>query len=382
MEKSAATATGRLEFLDLVRGVFLLVMVEGHTLRALLDPAIKSTAAFQYHELIHNLPGPAFLFASGVAFVYSTRAQWDSYRRWGPKLRRRLSRWLAVLAIGYGLQLTYATLRRTLSETTPEQFAFLVSLNILQCICLSLILLQVLAMVVPEMKWFFNVAALGSIVIAFATPFAWDIGREWPVWLASLVSGRTRSAFPLFPYAGFALAGAAWGYQHALARERDEEAAFLRRSAWFCVWLCLGSVAVALAPLPQIYSDFWYTSPLFFFLRVGILGLLTIGARHAETRLMPRFRELLAIIGKESLLIYVVHLIVLYGSAFNPDTNLVKVAGRAQPLAESLLIWLIFTAAMVLLGVWWSWWKRGREWEVRGAKWMLAGYFAYRSFFS
>jgi hypothetical protein len=60
----------------------------------------------------------------------------------------------------------------------------------------------------------------------------------------------------------------------------------------------------------------------------------------------------------------------------------VKVAGRAQPLAESLLIWLIFTAAMVLLGVWWSWWKRGREWQVRVLRWMLAGYFAYRSFFS
>ena len=378
METRAASATGRVEFLDLVRGVFILIMVEGHTLRALLDPATKASAAFQYHELIHNLPGPAFLFASGAAFVYSTRPQWDSYRRWGPKLWRRLSRWLAVLVIGYGLQLTHATLRRTLSETTPEQFAFLVSLNILQCICLSLILLQVGALAVPEMRWFFRIAVLAAIVIAFATPFAWDAGREWPVWLGSLVSGRTRSIFPLFPYTGFALAGAAWGYQHALARERNEEAAFLRRSARFCVWLCLGSVAAALAPLPQVYSDFWYTSPLFFFLRVGILGLLTIGARHAETRLVPKLRELLAIIGKESLLIYVAHLLVLYGSAFNPDANLAKVVGSPLPLAEGLLVWLIFTAAMVSLGVWWNWWKRGREWEVGALKWTLAGYFAYR----
>jgi len=34
MEKPTAFSPGRLEFLDLVRGVFLLIMIEGHTLRA------------------------------------------------------------------------------------------------------------------------------------------------------------------------------------------------------------------------------------------------------------------------------------------------------------------------------------------------------------
>jgi hypothetical protein len=36
---------------------------------------------------------------------------------------------------------------------------------------------------------------------------------------------------------------------------------------------------------------------------------------------------------------------------------------------------------MVLLGLWWDWWKRNREREARGLKWLLAGYCAYRLIF-
>jgi fucose 4-O-acetylase-like acetyltransferase len=241
--------------------------------------------------------------------------------------------------------------------------------------------LQIVALAVPEMGWLFRGAVLASIVIALATPFAWQGGGDWPVWIGSLVSGRTRSVFPLFPYAAFTLAGAAWGYRHALARERGEEGSFLSRSTWLCILLCLGSLAIAALPLPEIYSDFWYTSPLFLSLRIGILALLAIGARRAETWIPQRLRRVLVIIGKESLLIYVVHLLVLYGSAFNPETNLAKVAGVALSLRETLLIWLAFTAAMVLLGLWWDWWKRNREREARGLKWLLAGYCAYRLIF-
>jgi uncharacterized membrane protein len=390
MQSPSAPTSARLQFLDLFRGVFILIMVEGHTLRALLDPAIRQTAAFQLHELIHNLTGPAFLFASGASFVYSTQAQWENYRRWGPKLRRRLLRWLGVLAVGYGLQLSYRSLWRTLRDSTPEQFAFLAGLNILQCICLGLVLLQIVAMSVRDWRRFFWVAVLGTVAIGMATSFAWDAGSRWPVWLGSLVSGRTRSIFPLLPYAGFSFAGAAWGYLHALARKQEGERQFLVRCTGLCALLSVVSVALSFLPLPEIYSDFWYTSPLFLFLRVGILGMIAAGLRWPDpspllgtppaevpTREPGRGLRLLAVTGRESLMIYVVHLLVLYGSAFNPDTSLVKLLGTKQSLGGALLILALFASAMVLLGVWWDSWKRARDWRVQGVKWLLGGYLGY-----
>ncbi len=390
MQEPSAASAARLEFLDLFRGAFILIMVEGHTLRALLDPAIQSTTPFQWHELIHNLSGPAFLFASGTAFVYSTQPHWQSYRRWSPKLRRRLLRWLAVLATGYGLQLTYPSLWQTIRYSTPEQFAFLASLNILQCICLGLILLQVLAMLVPNWRRFPWVAVLGTVAIGLATPFAWNAGSGWPAWLGSLVSGRTRSVFPLLPNTGFSLAGAAWGYFHVLARQHGKERQFLSRSVQLCALLSVVSLALSYLPWPAIYSDFWYTSPLFLFLRIGILAMIVTGLRWldpspllgtpvAEVRVRKpgRSLRLLAVTGRESLTIYVVHLLVLYGSAFNPDTNLVKLVGTKQSLGGALLVLAVLTSAMVLLGVWWDRWKRARDWRVKGVKWLLAGYVAY-----
>lgn len=376
MEEAAASPTRRFDFLDLLRGVFILVMVEGHTFRALLDAAIKAGAVYRYHELIHNFSGPAFLFAAGVAFSFSSHRHWDSYRRGSARLRGRLLHWLAVLLLGYALQLTYFSLRRSLQETTPEQLSFLLSLNILQCIVFSLVLLQILVMVAPGWPAFFWSAVSLAVGITLATPFLWNAAPRFPVWLGAALGSYSGSIFPLFPYSGFALAGAAWGHLYSLAHQQGAERPFLRRTLRFSAWLCLASVAVAGLPLPQIYSDFWYTSPLFFFLRVGLLALFTAGLRLAEPRLLPRLR-VLVVIGQESLLIYAAHLVILFGSAWNPDTSMVKLLGRAHAASEVLLIWLLFTGAMTLLAWWWSWWKQEGGWRAAAVKWGLAVYFTY-----
>lgn len=376
MAEPADSATRRFDFLDLLRGVFILVMVEGHTFRALLDPAIKAGAVYRYHELIHNLSGPAFLFAAGAAFSFSSHRHWESYRRWSGRLRGRLLHWLAVLLLGYALQLTYFSLRRSLQETTPQQLSFLLSLNILQCIVLSLVLLQILVLVVPGWPAFFWSAVLLAVGIALVTPFLWNAAPRLPVWFGSALGSYWGSAFPLFPYSGFALAGAAWGHLYFVANQAGTERGFLRQTLRVSAWLCLGSAAVALLPLPEIYSDFWYTSPLFFFLRVGILALVSAGLRLAEPRLLPRWRALV-VLGQESLLIYAVHLVILFGSAWNPEDSLIKLLGKARPTTEVALVWLLLTGAVTLFALLWNWWKQGRGWRAAGVKWTLACYLTY-----
>jgi len=375
----AATPSGRLQYLDLIRGFFILVMIEGHTLRLFLSPEVKSSPFYQFQDLIHNLTGPVFLFASGAAYVYSTRTGWELFRRWGPKLRGRLAKWMVVLVVGYALQLSFGTLRRSLAETTPEQLAYLLSLNILQCIVYSLLLLQLLLMIVPHWQSFFRVSVVAALGIALLTPFAWEYGRHAPVWLAALLSIHARSVFPLFPYAGFAFAGAAWGYLHLLAREQGREAAFLRRCSRLAVGLCIVSLAAGLLPFPAIYSDFWGASPLSFLVRVGILILIAAAARWAEPRLLPRLTAL-AVVGRESLLIYVLHLPILYGSAFNPDTSLRKSLGVPLPLEHAILVWLGLTAVIVAVVMGWDCWRKDRRWQARGVWWLIAGYYSYRFF--
>ncbi|MBI4464302.1 MAG: DUF1624 domain-containing protein [Acidobacteria bacterium] len=371
-----SSSSKRLYFLDLFRGVFALIMLQGHTFRALLDSAAKEGAAYRYHELIHNLPGPAFLFASGVAFSMATLAYWENYREWGTRLRTRLLRWLALLAIGYLLHLTYFSLDRTLSESTSQQILFLFSLDILHCIALSSLFLQLLVILLPSREWFFRAIVALTIVVAVATPVIWDVAGQLPFWLGTGFSDRWGSTFPLFPYAGFAWAGAVWGYLHVAARQKGIENRFLQKTRRFSIWLCLASLVVTFLPLPALYSDFWETGPTFFFLRVGVLAWLLVGFRRAEPRVAPYFGAVV-LLGRESLLVYAVHLVILYGSAINPDRNLRKWLGGDQPMLPVTLVLVLLVASLWLLCWLWTRWKEGPGWKAKGMRWGLVGYLAY-----
>lgn len=373
----------RLHFLDLFRGTFAFVMLEGHTFRALLDPSLKLSAVYGYHELLHNLPGPAFLFASGAAFSLATLAHWDDYRRWGTRLAQRVIRFAALLVIGYMLHLTYFSFRRTLAEGTPDQLVYLFSMDILQCIAAGALLLQCLVLILPGRKWFFRATLLLGVVVGLAAPGVWLISKDLPWWLGTQGSGHWGSVFPLFPYAGFQLAGAAWGYLHAEARRteapndaKDGEGKFLSQTRTWSVRLIVVSLAAAFVPLPETYSDFWPTAPWFFFLRVGVLALLLATIRSAESRLLPAMGALV-LLGRDSLLVYVCHLILLHGSALNPDQNLLKLLGSARPAGDTALVLLLLTGAMAALCWGWGRLKQNYRWPAIGVQCSLAGYLVY-----
>jgi hypothetical protein len=352
-------------------------MIEGHTLRAFLDAEVKNGALFRYHELAHNLPGPAFLFASGAAFSIATCARWESYHRWSAKLGWRLARFAGLAALGYALHLTYFSLHRTLEQSTPEQLFFLFSLNILQCIAYSALLLQLLVILVPNEKWFFRSVVFLAIAIGVATPVAWEISQDLPWWAGTHLSNRWNSIFPLFPYAGFQMAGAAWACRLARARGEQKEGEFLLSSRrWGLRLLCV-SLAAAIMPLPGIYANFWDTGPAFFFLRVGLLGWVAVVLREWELRSAVR-PAAVTLLGRESLLVYAAHMVLLYGSAWNPDRNLLKMLGSPLALGEALLILVLLTGAMVSLCWAWNQVKNKQAWAAKAAPWSLAGYLAYR----
>jgi hypothetical protein len=189
------------------------------------------------------------------------------------------------------------------------------------------------------------------------------------------LSIHSLSIFPLFPYAGFAFAGAAFGYLHLLSRERGGEAVFLRRCAMFAVALCLGGPAAGY--LLHFSSHFWSGNPLSFLVRVGILLLLVAVARIAEPRLMPRFGPL-AVLGKQSLLIYVAHLPILFGSAFNPETSLRGALGVPLGVSDAILVWLALTGIMAVLAIWWDRWSRDHAWQARAVWWLIVAYYCGR----
>jgi hypothetical protein len=325
-----------------------LVMVQGHVFDLLLAPAVRRTSLYELQLLFHGSTAPGFLFASGfVAGLprapLSTRAA-----------LRRARRLLFVLAVGYWLQLPYFSLGKTLEGSAAEKAALL-ACHALQLIAVVQLFVLALQLVFPR-RWTVVTGALAALVIV-AGPFVRESGLSapLPVVLAPYLDDRTGSTFPLFPYATFVLAGTVAGATlgRQAARERH------RRETW--AGLAFLGLGLVLALLLRGRVDFWKISPGYVLLRLALLLLLLRLVEAWAIRGLPGAR-LLALLGHETLLVYVLHLMLLYGGVLFGPSPLQEMAGR---LSFPAVLGILGGMLPVLTAAAWVWNRAKAAWPAR-----------------
>jgi len=321
-ERRARPRSRRELYIDAFRGLVALVMVQGHAAETLLSAAAKADPLYQLQLVFHGSTAPGFLFASG--FVAGLPRTPLSARA----SVRRARRLLFVLGVGYALHLPYLSLWKTLLQATPADKAHALSCNALHVIAVTQLFVLGLQWLAGR-RWVAVAGALTLLVLA-ATPAVWasELSRRLPLALGAYVDMQAApSVFPVFPYSAFVLAGtvagAALGRQDARTRAR-------RAALWGGGLFAAGAI-LAIALRGRV--DFWGPSPGYALLRLGGLVLLLLGVEAAarrrevwEDRRAPparRAREgravaALALIGHETLLVYVLHLQLLYGGVLWP----------------------------------------------------------------
>jgi hypothetical protein len=153
----------------------------------------------------------------------------------------------------------------------------------------------------------------------------------------------TPSQFPVFPFAAFVLAGAVAG----AALGRQDPSTRRRRGLIGGVFLIAAGIALS-APLRWIV-DFWGVSPAYALIRIGALLLILLGV-EAVSRRTEAVRPL-ALLGHETLLVYVLHLLMLYGGVVgtSPLARHFGTLGFAQATGVLVLMLpVVFFAA-------WAW---------------------------
>lgn len=316
-----------------------LVMVQGHVCDTLVSAAAKGQGLYQLQLLFHGSTAPGFLFASGfvAGLPRAPLSLTASVRR-----ARRL---LFVLGVGYALHLPYWSLWKTALQATAAEKAALFACNALQLIAVSQLLILALQWMAGR-RWI-TVAAVAALGVLAAAPAVWASGvsaRVPPFLAAYLDTANGFSIFPLFPYAAFVLAGAAagagLGRQDPIVRSR-------RALAWGAGLLGAGAlVAVALRGT----VPFWGPSPGYVLLRLGGLVLLLRAVEEIARRGWPGVRTL-ALLGHETLLVYVLHLYLLFGGVIG-EAPLGRLAGRLT-FAEALAVVVLLIP--VLLAAAWAW---------------------------
>ena len=78
--------------LDRLRALAVLFMIQGHVFTALLRRDALSGTVMRWHERLHGLTAPAFLFGAGLAFGTATYGKYAQHSVWGVHVARRMRR--------------------------------------------------------------------------------------------------------------------------------------------------------------------------------------------------------------------------------------------------------------------------------------------------
>ncbi|MHB8872937.1 MAG: heparan-alpha-glucosaminide N-acetyltransferase domain-containing protein [Myxococcaceae bacterium] len=299
----AAGSAARIRAFDWLRGLAVLFMIQCHAL-VLLLPALRQGPLFHRLVWLDGLVAPSFLFAAGfsLALVQVRGAAAGTRGKRLLKTTRRLGEVLLV-----------ASLVNTMWFPTFREPHWLLRIDILHCIGVSLLLALPLTAGLATRPRLLSVAALLLAALTFgAAPLAEGVTGP----LAPFANASTGSVFPLLPWAGYVYLGAAVG---------AAAAAGVRSTVrWLLGLLVLGAATWSAAPLfLQWYPkhNFWVTDPAnhgqrLFYVCLVVLGLLAFEhwARAGWRKSAPvRFVETF---GTSSMAAYFFHEALLYYRVF------------------------------------------------------------------
>jgi len=305
-----------------MRGFAVLLMIPSHTFHAFTRPELRGESAYILSQFVGGMAAPLFLFLAGVTFAF----QMDKLDQKGAGPRERLAaltrRGAYILGLAYLFRLSNAA-----TQLPAIDWAGLWKVDILNCMGVALIAMSAATLwpAVTRPRLFL----LAGTAIACAAPLvsAWD-WRGVPIPVSEyFVPNRVR--FPLFPWSAYVAFGAAAGL---VLRRSDAE-----RLERLMQWGALGGFAVAFsaqnfANLPySLYPrvDFWIDSPALIFIRTGLILIIAGGAWLWTERIARPRAGWVQRFGRTSLLVYWVHVVLVYGVLWKVWGQRLSVGGAA-----------------------------------------------------
>jgi uncharacterized membrane protein len=333
---------GRLEYLDWLRGLAVVIMIEAHLLDSWTAQADRKSLAYGIAMMVGGMGAPLFLFLAGVSVSLAA----------GSRAKRVGSAGAAASVRARGWQvLGFAFLFRLYSWALSPGATLrgLLKVDILNVMGPSIVFAAWLWQVGRTTLGRAASLTAATVVLAMVTP----IVRATP-WLDFLPDpletyirpGKGLSTFALFPWAAFVTAGAVCGLAiHAAGRSGGRKVAAGCAAAGVALW----AFGYGLSFRPSIYapsqSHFWTTSPTFLSLRVGLLALAVALAWAWGRRPWPRLAwSPLEVLGASSLFVYWIHVEMVYGVIATP-------LKRALSFPQAVLAFALFTGLMLLLTV-------------------------------
>jgi len=343
----------RIIFIDLMRAFAVFQMVQGHTIDTLLADNFRNTDNLIYATwyFLRGMTAPIFMFTAGTVFTYLFRLVKNPFSE-NPRVIKGIRRGLLLIFLGYLIRYPTWTIF-DFSRVSDYSMEVFLAVDVLHLIGFGLLALLVLLYLSEK----FNLndyitLSVAALIIFLISPIIFNI--DWNSFLPRAIAGYfytgTGSLFPFFPWAGYVIAGGVLGAH--LAKHP-----LVFKSLKFSVALALmGLTFIIVSMLIDYISNHNGTERVvnsatisLVFFRVGFVLALNAIVSYISLK-VDSIPKIIMLIGRNTLLIYAVHLIALYGSAWNPGLyNWIGKTFNGVQAAISAVVMFGLMILMVLL---------------------------------
>lgn len=305
----------RRTYLDVLRGIAVLIMIESHVIDSWTRAADRGSRGYGESQILGGFGAPLFLFLAGIGVAMSAGSKARRSGNPGAASRAVQKRGLQIFALAFVFRFQSFVLSNAPAWT-------MLKVDILNIIGPTMIAAAALWAVGRGPRRRVALFTAAAIAVVLITPPLRQVA-----WLSALpdsLEGYLRpipglTNFTFFPWAAFVMAGAVVGVILDAAGTRDAD----RRAnlAFGVAGLVLAAGAYQASFLPPLHprSAFWTTSASFFFLRLGLmmvaLGLAWLWEQRpaAGRRWSP-----IQLMGRTSLFLYWIHVELVYGLISRP----------------------------------------------------------------
>lgn len=328
----------RLKFIDMARSIAILLMLEGHFIEHTFSnfkPMIALIKAngtsgnliFDWWYFMKGFTAPLFFTVTGLVFIYLLARNKDAGFARNPRVHKGFKRVIELLFWGYALQLNFRYISNTFNHESPWLYNF----HVLQSIGIGIFFLLIIFGIYKTLKvgplYLYYFLAGTTIFLFYPEMKLIEPGVYFPENAPQIIQNifkGPRSVFPIVPWMAFTMYGGMVGA--LLIRFQD----YVKKT-WFPLsFIILGlifnifgrSIGILLdettvwsgiGNLHLVHNAWLYGRLGQIFIALGLLMFIE--------RFFTIKDGLFLKIGQNTLPIYIIHVILLYGGIFGVGIN-------------------------------------------------------------
>lgn len=326
-----------------MRAIAVLQMIQGHTVDLFLsnDFRLQDNLIYSAWYFMRGMTAPIFMFSAGTVFTYLFRLV-DKPFEDNPRVKKGIKRFFLLVFLGYLLRYPTASVF-DFSHVNQEQWNTFFTVDVLHLIGFGIFITMLLAYISEKIKISdYIVFGFAAFLIFTISPFTETV--NWaaflPVPIAGYFYSGSGSLFPLIPWSGYVIGGAVLGSylaKHPLVFKTKE---FSYKLFAFGISFLILSQIFSNLKFPINGNTEWGSALYLIFFRLGFVICLNSIVSFISLK-VNSIPKTIILLGRNTLLIYAVHLVILFGSAWSP--------GLAQIFEKRLDAWTTVGFALLMI---------------------------------